>query len=89
MLVMFFLGIENAGPVAALEIMKEFPGDGIESLIKFKTWWDDAHQQVSAQSLSDFKVFITLKATFGRCKGKKLLPASWHSVNFRLILFKR
>ena len=47
----FWLGIENAGPVAALEIMKEFPGNGIESLAKFKTWWDEAHEQVGNYQL--------------------------------------
>uniref|UniRef100_H2XUA5 Uncharacterized protein n=1 Tax=Ciona intestinalis TaxID=7719 RepID=H2XUA5_CIOIN len=38
-------GLEGVGPVRALEIMKEFPGEGMESLVKFKQWWDDAHAQ--------------------------------------------
>jgi DNA excision repair protein ERCC-5 len=29
-------GIQGAGPVTAMEIMAEFPGDGIESLKLFK-----------------------------------------------------
>ena len=55
------VGIENVGPVAALEIMKEFPGDGIESLAKFRTWWDEAHKQVGYAILKFvFLTFLTL-----------------------------
>lgn len=37
-------GIENVGPVTAMEIISEFPGDGIEALQKFKDWWLDANK---------------------------------------------
>ncbi|XP_076811262.1 DNA excision repair protein ERCC-5-like isoform X2 [Clavelina lepadiformis] len=40
-------GIDGVGPVKALEIMKEFPGQGIESLLQFKQWWQLAHKQVN------------------------------------------
>lgn len=33
-------GIMNVGPVTALEILSEFPGDGLDPLIKFKNWMD-------------------------------------------------
>ena len=43
---LFIAGIDGVGPVKALEIMKEFPGQGIESLLQFKQWWQLAHKQV-------------------------------------------
>lgn len=33
-------GIMNVGPVTAVEILSEFPGDGLDPLIKFKNWMD-------------------------------------------------
>lgn len=33
-------GIMNVGPVTALEILSEFPGEGLDPLIKFKNWMD-------------------------------------------------
>lgn len=35
-------GIMNVGPVTALEILSEFPGDGLEPLVKFSDWHRDA-----------------------------------------------
>ncbi|XP_060079730.1 DNA excision repair protein ERCC-5-like [Ylistrum balloti] len=43
----YTLGIQKVGPVSALEIMAEFPGDGVEGLIKFKSWWDKARHKQS------------------------------------------
>uniref|UniRef100_H2YUZ7 XPG N-terminal domain-containing protein n=1 Tax=Ciona savignyi TaxID=51511 RepID=H2YUZ7_CIOSA len=40
-------GIDGVGPVRALEMMKEFPEEGIRSLVKFKEWWNAAHKQVA------------------------------------------
>lgn len=31
-------GIQNVGPVAALEVLSEFPGEGLDPLIKLKRW---------------------------------------------------
>ena len=35
-------GIESVGPVTALEILAEFPGQGMEPLRIFKSWWSEA-----------------------------------------------
>ena len=32
-------GIENVGPVSAMEILAEFPGCGLEPLKNFQKWW--------------------------------------------------
>lgn len=37
-------GIESVGPVTALEILAEFPGQGLEPLKNFKIWWDEYHK---------------------------------------------
>lgn len=37
-------GIEGVGPVTAMEIISEFPGEGIDALQKFKEWWDDCNK---------------------------------------------
>lgn len=31
-------GIQGVGPVGALEILAEFPGEGLESLERFRDW---------------------------------------------------
>ncbi|XP_021372076.1 DNA repair protein complementing XP-G cells homolog [Mizuhopecten yessoensis] len=42
----YTLGVQRVGPVSALEIMAEFPGEGIQGLVDFKSWWDRVrHQQ--------------------------------------------
>ncbi|XP_015788132.1 DNA repair protein complementing XP-G cells homolog [Tetranychus urticae] len=33
-------GVESVGPVKALEILSEFPGEGLERLKSFKDWWN-------------------------------------------------
>ncbi|KAM8977474.1 DNA excision repair protein ERCC-5 homolog [Pelodytes ibericus] len=37
-------GIASIGFVSAMEILNEFPGKGLESLLKFKEWWTDAQK---------------------------------------------
>lgn len=51
-------GILNVGPVTALEILSEFPGDGLEPLVKFSEW----HRGARAE-----------KGPIGDKKRKKLL----------------
>ena len=34
-------GIETVGPVTGLEILAEFPGNGLEPLKLFKAWWKE------------------------------------------------
>nr|CAB3243322.1 DNA repair protein complementing XP-G cells-like [Phallusia mammillata] len=48
-------GIEGVGPVRALEIMKEFPGEGMGSMEKFKEWWSKAHKEVKAPKETKIK----------------------------------
>jgi DNA excision repair protein ERCC-5 len=38
-------GVEGVGPVTALEVLAEFPGDGLFPLIEFKSWWSRVHQE--------------------------------------------
>ncbi|XP_068124103.1 DNA excision repair protein ERCC-5 [Hyperolius riggenbachi] len=35
-------GIPSVGYVSAMEVLNEFPGHGLESLLKFKEWWTEA-----------------------------------------------
>ncbi|KAK7090216.1 hypothetical protein V1264_010044 [Littorina saxatilis] len=35
-------GIAGVGPVRAMEVLAEFPGDGLEGLRAFREWWEDA-----------------------------------------------
>ncbi|XP_059159565.1 DNA excision repair protein ERCC-5-like [Physella acuta] len=58
-------GIQGVGPVRALEIMAEFPGDGLEGLCRFKQWWDKIKRQ-GIQTLEN--------RTRDRLKDLKLFP---------------
>ncbi|KAM6439275.1 DNA excision repair protein ERCC-5-like [Rhynochetos jubatus] len=37
-------GIPNVGFVTAMEILNEFPGHGLEPLLKFADWWNEAQK---------------------------------------------
>ncbi|XP_064568036.1 DNA excision repair protein ERCC-5 [Zonotrichia leucophrys gambelii] len=37
-------GIPNVGFVTAMEILNEFPGHGLEPLLKFAEWWNEAQK---------------------------------------------
>ncbi|XP_009468569.1 PREDICTED: DNA repair protein complementing XP-G cells-like [Nipponia nippon] len=37
-------GIPNVGFVTAMEILNEFPGHGLEPLVKFAEWWNEAQK---------------------------------------------
>ncbi|XP_042661831.1 DNA excision repair protein ERCC-5 isoform X1 [Tyto alba] len=37
-------GIPNVGFVTAMEILNEFPGHGVEPLLKFAEWWNEAQK---------------------------------------------
>jgi DNA excision repair protein ERCC-5 len=37
-------GVESVGPVTALEILADFPGNGMEPLQKFRDWWLKYHK---------------------------------------------
>ncbi|XP_018432104.1 PREDICTED: DNA repair protein complementing XP-G cells homolog [Nanorana parkeri] len=37
-------GISSVGFVSAMEILNEFPGHGLEPLLKFKEWWTEAQK---------------------------------------------
>ncbi|KAM4795549.1 DNA excision repair protein ERCC-5 homolog [Rhinophrynus dorsalis] len=37
-------GIPTVGYVSAMEILNEFPGQGVEPLLKFKEWWTEAQK---------------------------------------------
>ncbi|XP_063316062.1 DNA excision repair protein ERCC-5 isoform X2 [Pelobates fuscus] len=43
-------GIPSVGYVSAMEILNEFPGQGLESLIKFKEWWTEAQKNKKIRS---------------------------------------
>ncbi|NXA39736.1 ERCC5 protein, partial [Eudromia elegans] len=38
-------GIPNVGFVTAMEILNEFPGHGLEPLLKFTEWWTEAQKE--------------------------------------------
>lgn len=37
-------GIEGVGRVTAMEIISEFPGEGLDGLVKFKDWWSNCNK---------------------------------------------
>lgn len=49
-------GIESVGPVTALEILAEFPGQGIEPLKVFKDWWNQIHKNPAMPPGKCFKI---------------------------------
>ncbi|XP_076323676.1 rad2 superfamily protein mus201 isoform X1 [Tachypleus tridentatus] len=40
-------GVEGVGYVTAMEILSEFPGDGMDSLKAFRLWWDSVRKAAS------------------------------------------
>ncbi|XP_022254967.1 DNA repair protein complementing XP-G cells homolog isoform X2 [Limulus polyphemus] len=40
-------GVEGVGYVTAMEILSEFPGDGMDSLKAFRSWWDSMKKAAS------------------------------------------
>ncbi|XP_029460384.1 DNA repair protein complementing XP-G cells isoform X2 [Rhinatrema bivittatum] len=42
-------GIPTVGCVTAMEILNEFPGPGMEPLIKFTTWWTESQERQKAK----------------------------------------
>lgn len=48
-------GVESVGTVAAMEVLAEFPGEGIECLRNLKKWWNSAHKNVSSVYTSKVK----------------------------------
>ncbi|KAK3095676.1 hypothetical protein FSP39_017483 [Pinctada imbricata] len=48
-------GIRGVGPVTALEILSEFPGTDIESLVAFKSWWLDINKRKKHPPISKLK----------------------------------
>ncbi|XP_063248456.1 DNA excision repair protein ERCC-5 [Prinia subflava] len=42
-------GIPNVGFVTAMEILNEFPGHGLEPLLKFTEWWNEAQKNKKVQ----------------------------------------
>ncbi|KAG1692297.1 DNA repair protein complementing XP-G cells [Nymphon striatum] len=41
-------GIEGVGPITAMEILAEFPDDGLQPLFKFKEWWTKSKKITTA-----------------------------------------
>ncbi|CAC5405682.1 ERCC5 [Mytilus coruscus] len=41
-------GIQGVGPITAMEVLTEFPGESLEGLREFKKWWNDAQNQITA-----------------------------------------
>nr|XP_045596661.1 DNA excision repair protein ERCC-5 homolog [Procambarus clarkii] len=48
-------GVESVGSVTAMEILAEFPGEGIECLHNLKKWWNSAHKNVTSMFASKVK----------------------------------
>ncbi|NXR02425.1 ERCC5 protein, partial [Sagittarius serpentarius] len=42
-------GIPNVGFVTAMEILNEFPGHGLEQLLKFAEWWNEAQKNENSR----------------------------------------
>ena len=40
-------GVDSVGPVTGLEVLAEFPGQGLEPLNIFKSWWVEAHKNLA------------------------------------------
>ncbi|XP_042235863.1 DNA excision repair protein ERCC-5-like [Homarus americanus] len=48
-------GVESVGAVTAMEVLVEFPGEGIECLRNLKKWWNVAHKNVTSSYISKVK----------------------------------
>ncbi|XP_074657888.1 DNA excision repair protein ERCC-5-like [Tubulanus polymorphus] len=48
-------GVAGVGPVTALEILAEFPGEQLTGLKRCKEWWDEAHKQKKPPSETKIK----------------------------------
>ncbi|KAK3870054.1 hypothetical protein Pcinc_024678 [Petrolisthes cinctipes] len=48
-------GVESVGGVAALEVLAEFPGEGVECLKNLRKWWNAAHRNVTPMYSSKVK----------------------------------
>lgn len=60
-------GIEGIGSVSGMEILAEFPGEGIECLKNLRKWWNVAHKGVSSLQPSKVKqklVQVSLSESF-------------------------
>nr|XP_027213955.1 DNA repair protein complementing XP-G cells-like [Penaeus vannamei] len=51
----YTVGVESVGAVLAMEVLAEFPGEGLECLNNLKKWWNIAHRNVSAAYQSKVK----------------------------------
>lgn len=51
----YTVGVESVGAVLAMEVLAEFPGEGLECLNNMKKWWNVAHRNVSAAYQSKVK----------------------------------
>ncbi|KAL3847457.1 hypothetical protein ACJMK2_018363 [Sinanodonta woodiana] len=40
-------GIQGVGPITAMEILAEFPGEELEGLVALKSWWEESQTQVN------------------------------------------
>ncbi|XP_043210099.1 DNA excision repair protein ERCC-5-like [Amphibalanus amphitrite] len=62
----YTLGVESVGCVRALEILAEFPGEGLSGLRAFRRWWEQARAGAGAAARTPIRRSLTaLKLTHG------------------------
>lgn len=59
-------GVESVGPVTALEILADFPGNGIEPLKQFREWWEKHQKDLTLPPGSKLREkLVRLKLPYG------------------------
>ena len=69
----YTLGVESVGCVRALEILAEFPGEGLSGLRTFRRWWDGCKAGAAAASTPIRRSLASLKLSQGECGGALML----------------
>ena len=65
----YTLGVGSVGCVRALEILAEFPGEGLSGLHTFRRWWEAARAGTSAAAATPIRRSLAaLKLTQGRSR---------------------
>ena len=52
-------GIHDIGPVTSMEVLAEFPGNGIDPLLQFSQWWKEIKGLSKTQSYSHISHSLT------------------------------
>ncbi|XP_033637600.1 DNA repair protein complementing XP-G cells-like [Asterias rubens] len=73
-------GVSGIGWVTAMELLTEFPGEGIHLLKSFKSWWDVAHKQLMPPVESQLKGKLRKLTLSSGFPCQRVIDAYWNPV---------